>query len=142
MEFEPVLMVWDYYDGPRTGVAEYHGREHYFKCVWDQANNNYSNSFNLSPIETSFLKLAKRHWAIWREWEVRFHSGQAPQETHPGNRGMNPEYDDLEDQLEDIIKNLTRLPRMFNADFRAIPNQDDLPKYVMRNLEARWTVID
>jgi hypothetical protein len=31
---------------------------------------------------------------------------------------------------------------MFNADFRAIPNQDDLPKYVMRNLEARWTVID
>ena len=30
---EPVYMVWDRYDGPRTGIASFQGSSHYFACV-------------------------------------------------------------------------------------------------------------
>ena len=35
MVFERVLMVWDLYDGPRTGLALYNGAAHYFRCEFD-----------------------------------------------------------------------------------------------------------
>ncbi|MGK5047301.1 hypothetical protein ACQ4WP_15580 [Janthinobacterium sp. GB4P2] len=30
--FEPVYMVWDIDDGPRTGLASFRGLPHYFAC--------------------------------------------------------------------------------------------------------------
>jgi hypothetical protein len=37
MTFEAVHAVWDYFDGPRTGLADYRGRPHYFVCKFDTA---------------------------------------------------------------------------------------------------------
>ena len=140
--FEPVLMVWDYYDGPRDGVAEYNGQPYYYKCIWDERADNHSNEFELCPIGSSFLKSATAHWEIFRAWELKFRTGQAPKSTHPDYRGNNLQYDRLDDELKASIKKLTKLPGSFTATFRALPNQDDLPKNVMRNLEANWIKSD
>ena len=138
MTFEPVLMIWDYYDGPRTGLAEYQGSPHYFNCPFDTDKGNYSEMFELSPVDESFLQSAQRQWKIFREWELKFHTGLAEHKTHPGYRGTDDEYDRLEDDLNSRIKKLIQLPNTFSSEFRALPNQDDLPKYVMRDLEANW----
>jgi hypothetical protein len=47
-QFEPVHEVDDYYDGPRTGIAEYHGVRHRFRSVvwppgkaWDSEDDRF-----------------------------------------------------------------------------------------------------
>ncbi len=51
--YETVHNVDDYYDGPREGVADFHGSAHVFQCVWDEAANNWSERFTLSPVAAS-----------------------------------------------------------------------------------------
>ena len=139
--FEPVLMIWDIYDGVRTGLAEYDGRPHYFKCLWDEPNENYSERFELSPIDATFLNAATQQWKIYREWELKFHTGMVTLETHPGHRGTNQKYDELEDEVNLAIKKLVPLKDKFIPKFRALPNQDTLPTGVLRELEVKWNVI-
>jgi hypothetical protein len=50
--FEPVHSVGEYYDGPRTGVADFHGVRHFFRSVgwpagaeWDSEDDR----FELTP---------------------------------------------------------------------------------------------
>ena len=139
MTFEPVLMVWDYYDGPRTGLAHLNGKPHYFKCLWSELDNNYSDKFELSPIDNSFLAIATSNWKHFRKWEVKFHSGLVTVETHPGNRGLNLDYDKRESELEEKIKTLTKIPDSYIPNFRPLPRKEKLPVGVMRDLEATWT---
>jgi len=138
MTFEPVLMIWDIYDGPRTGLAQYKGQPHYFNCLWDEPNDNHSEIFSLSPVDDSFIHSATVQWKIYREWEFKFHTGLVELATHPDNRGINLEYDRLKDELNSRLKKLVELPNNFIPEFRVLPNQDDLPDNVLRNLEASW----
>ncbi|HSH15259.1 MAG TPA: hypothetical protein VLD18_04435 [Verrucomicrobiae bacterium] len=51
-QFEPVHEVDDYYDGPRTGVAEYRGVRHRFRSVvWpaDDGWDSKDDRFELLP---------------------------------------------------------------------------------------------
>ena len=43
--YERVHTVLDYYDGPRKGVADFEGQPHLYECIFDDANDNYSDSF-------------------------------------------------------------------------------------------------
>lgn len=55
---EKVHSVWDFYDGPRTGIADYNGSPHYFACTWDVVSDDYGESYSLSPIDAETLALA------------------------------------------------------------------------------------
>ena len=90
---ERVLMVWDIYDGVRSGVALYRGEPHYFDCEFDDEAGGYTNVFRLWPIDQNLLTQATEQWQIYRSWELRFHSGEVAVETHPGNRGQNARYE-------------------------------------------------
>jgi hypothetical protein len=100
MRFERVLEIWDIYDGPRTGIAEFNGIPHYFECIFDESAGDYSNFFRLSPVSEEFLQYAARKWAIFRSWEARFHRGLVSLETHPGHGKLDPEYDRLRAWLD------------------------------------------
>jgi hypothetical protein len=58
-EFEAVHSVDEYYDGPRTGIADYHGRPHVYRSVYlDHVEwNADEDRFELAPVDggTSFL---------------------------------------------------------------------------------------
>jgi hypothetical protein len=132
------MMIWDFYDGPRTGLAQFNGNPHYFKCLWDESKSNYSENFKLSPIDASFLNAANKNWEHYRKWELKFHNGLIAVETHPGNRGLNLEYDKYEDYLKKRVSKLKSLSDIYTADFRPRPNQEHLPVGVYRELEAYW----
>jgi hypothetical protein len=36
-ELDGVRLLWhnDYWDGPVSGLAEYHGKEYWFQAIWD-----------------------------------------------------------------------------------------------------------
>ena len=134
-----VLAVWDLYDGPRTGIAEYRGNPHYFFCGWDPAADDYSNIFDLSPIDEPTLKLALEQWTIWRSWESDYHAGRVAQDTHPGFGGINLRYDELDLLLKAAVAALP-LPSIqaipqFNPDL----DDSDLSAGVMRPLLVVWS---
>jgi hypothetical protein len=86
MTLERVHMVWDFYDGPRSGLASFRGKPHYFDCEFDRTQDEYSDTYRLWPVDEEFLALATEQWKIYRAWERRFQSGELTVETHPGHQ--------------------------------------------------------
>jgi hypothetical protein len=138
LTFEPVHTVWDYFDGPRTGLADYRGRPHHFVCNFDTASDDYSDLFTLAPVDDETFALALKAWAIWREWEASFHAGAVTQDSHPGFKGNNSIYDGYKAELKERLENASRLQYLVRATFRAIPGAAPMPQGMMRTLEVSW----
>lgn len=80
---EIVYTMTDYYDGPRTGIANFQGQPHIYQCLFDEIIDNYSDIYLLQPIDEETFKLALEDWAIWLRWEVAYAAGQSTIDTHP-----------------------------------------------------------
>src|SRR5262249_53520699 len=100
MAFERVYTVWDYYDGPRTGISAFGGQPHHYECEWNQNKQDYADTFVLTPIDQDTLALAMEQWSIWREWEDAFQRGEVLQSTHPGLPGAHSRYAELDATLK------------------------------------------
>ena len=75
---EIVHTVTDYYDGPRGGVANFGGRPHVYRSLWqDEADEWDADRFELSPITSEVLTLALEDWAIWQRFELAYKTGVA-----------------------------------------------------------------
>ena len=125
--------------GVRTGVADFHGRPHYFRCIF--SNGDYTEQFELQPLEPALFDATKEQWAIYRDWERRFHSGEAPLDTHPGHGGVVPRYDELELTIRAGLAAINGSPKVAHASFRAVANQPDLPDGCLREMEVQWTPV-
>ncbi len=100
---EQVYMVWDIYDGVRSGIADFHGEPHYFESRFSEDIDDFSELFDLKKIDAKTLEIAIEQWAIYRDWEAEFHSGQVSLQTHPGHGGVDERYDELEAELKPRI---------------------------------------
>ena len=132
-----VYMVWDYYDGVRSGIADYDGQPHYFECQFDTDADEFSDRYDLYRISDETLELALEQWAIYRDWELRFHSGSEPHETHPGHGGIDGRYDELERLVRSTIKK-NSISATVDGVFRPIEDQPELPVGCLRELEVDW----
>ena len=137
MAYERVHTVADYCDSPRGGLADYLGQPHLYKSLWDEAADDWAETFELTPVDVETFLLEIERWQIWRAWERAFHSGQAAQESHPGYGGKNARYDELGKLIESRMLSLKPLSVRPTADFRVIPGQE-LPGHMMRELEVEW----
>ena len=81
--YELVFTVTEYYDGPRQGIANFEGEPHFYDCVFDDALDDYSNLFRLTPITPAVFQLALEDWSIWERWELAFNTGKAVRDSHP-----------------------------------------------------------
>jgi hypothetical protein len=79
--FEKVYAVWEIYDGPRTGLANFRGTPHAFSCEWSESDQYFAGTYTLSPISEETLALGLEQWEIFRRWEAAFHSGKVPPQT-------------------------------------------------------------
>ena len=140
MLYEPVLMVWDYWDGPREGLTQYNGQAHYFKCLLDEASDEYTELFTLSPVSASFLKISKKNWEIYKDWERRLHKGLTSLQTHPSKGDECSEYKQLEHRLEIMVNALTPFPHKFKPTFKVINNTNTPISYTMKDYEAMWSI--
>ena len=62
--FEAVFTVRVYYDGPRSGIANYQGKPHFYDCIFDEAKDDYSDEYWLTPIDSATFELAMEDWEI------------------------------------------------------------------------------
>jgi len=134
-------MVWEYYDGPRSGIADFGGEPHYFESGWcdvGDVGDDVDDVFALAPVDAETLALAREQWTIWRAWELAFHSGLVTQETHPGHGGRDARYDELEALLEHRIAVPMNPQVVATASFEADAQGPDLPRGMMRELLVTW----
>jgi len=135
---EHVYMVWDYYDGPVSGIADLNGTPHYFQGIYDEKEQEYSEVFEATPIDDDLLKFALENQAIYREWEIKFQSGLVEKTTHPGNGGQNNRYDELEVLIREKIEALPNPTQILSARFRGIRKHPELPKGILIDFEVQW----
>lgn len=135
---ERVYMVWDIYDGIRSGIADYGGRPHYFQCCFDNQIGDFSEKYDLKPIDLETLRLAEEQWSIYRAWEFKYHSGAELLENHPGGGCVNERYDELEKVLKSRIEK-TSATKKVRASFTPKDHQPTLPKGCLRDMEVDWS---
>jgi hypothetical protein len=83
MAWERVHTVNDYYDGPRRGVAEFHGKPHVYESQFSDIADDYTDRFLLMEIDSELFKLALEDWTIWLRWHAAYQRGEASLDTHP-----------------------------------------------------------
>ncbi|HLJ29056.1 MAG TPA: hypothetical protein VKY85_20265 [Candidatus Angelobacter sp.] len=80
--FENVHVVHEYWDGPRTGIADYGGRPHWFENVFDQEQDDYSEVYWLTPLSDNALRLARQQVELFFRWRQAFGKGEVDLSTH------------------------------------------------------------
>jgi len=135
--YELVHTVRDYYDGPRSGVANFGGSPYFYDCVFDEKIDDYSDVFRLTPIDTETFNLALEDWTIWKKWETAFHLGKTDLSTHPCLPNDRQRHLEIEPILEKRLVTDPALAISRVGKFEPIGNAL-LPKGVMRPLQVKW----
>jgi hypothetical protein len=85
--FQTVHTTEDYYDGPRSGIADFDGQPHYYRSIyldtpqWDPDEDR----FELSPVTPEVLAAAREAAAIFNRWDTI-------QRSTPGFRYTDEEF--------------------------------------------------
>ncbi|HEY4922241.1 MAG TPA: hypothetical protein VII40_19220 [Xanthobacteraceae bacterium] len=88
--------ISDYYDGPRSGIADFDGKPHCYECEFDHAADDYSDIFRLTPIDDRTFQLVMEQWDIWLRWEAAFKAGRTSLDTHPAIPVERMRYEELD----------------------------------------------
>ena len=118
-DYERVLLITNYHDQPRDGVAEVRGKLHYFKCIFDETQDDWTNTYRLRPLASADYDVLLERHEIWRRWaDARVHG--LTQHLPPLDADRE-RYDQLEMQCRSIgqIENakwFTRLGKFRKPD--------------------------
>lgn len=142
MTYELVHTVWDFFDGPRSGIADYAGAPHYFISEYDDDEDDYTGKFLLRPIDAVTFERVKKQWHLFRTWELAFHRGEREKSSHPALPGQDDDYAQLGIEIKSEIDSLSGTPIVVTAVFRSRANQQELPKGMSHELEVEWKLCD
>ena len=135
--YEEVFTILHYYDGPRTGVANFRGQPYFYDCIFDDDKDEYSDLYHLTPLSQNIFELAKEDWVIWKRWETAFHSGQATIESHPALPQDKPRHEEIRTILDSALTTKAALCVTKRGAFERLGSQE-YPKGVMRPWQVRW----
>jgi uncharacterized RDD family membrane protein YckC len=125
----------DFHDGPRSGIADFEGRPHFYESEWDDAENKYASTFRLSPVTPEVLAFALEDWDIWRRWWTAFEEGRTDQETHPALPEDRLRHVELEGLLRDRLRIDPASCIRTYGQFRTVESWDGNG---LAPLEVRW----
>lgn len=95
---ERVLIEFEWYDGPRSGIAEVAGTPSYF------LTDNFVEppeqvTYLTWPVPADVLPLEMEAWQIFVDWNDEYEAGRSSSAEHPGHGGVNARQDELETLL-------------------------------------------
>jgi hypothetical protein len=137
--FEPVYTVTDYYDGPRAGIADCGGAPHDYRSEWDEREEDFEETYTLTPIDAETFVLALEAWSIWLGWEDSYHRGLASLDSHPALPRDRARHDELRELLATrLVANQGNSFRR-RAEFRVVEGSQPRWPGVCAELEVRWS---
>lgn len=134
-----VHLVLNYWDGPREGVADYCGTPHYFRAVFDENRDEWSDVFILSPLDLETFRLVMERHQIWQRWQQAFDSGAVTIDSHPAL----PEETNRSNELAEIIERKTAIDSNTTIRLKGSFEADDRTKLTSdRKWRVCWRPID
>ncbi len=121
--WERVYTVNDFYDGPRLGVANLHGKPHIYEAEFSDELDDYTGSFWLREIDQNLLTLGLEDWAIWLRWEKAYKQGSVSIEGHPALPDDRARHDEISLLIGDQLNAKAGSSVIKLASFRgSVPN--------------------
>jgi hypothetical protein len=121
MRTDRVFTINDYYDGPRLGVAELGGAPHIYEAEFDHSNDEYGETYFLSPISQELLDLVLEDWAIWCRWHEAHKRGEVASETHPALPHERARHEEIKQLIGEKLKSDPSNRRRFKGSFSTPP---------------------
>jgi len=100
---DTVHTVDDYWDGPREGISSFGGKPHAYRCMFDEAADEWSDRFRLIPIGPAALEAALEAWSIWCRWASADRAGLAPKGSHPAMPHERDRYLELKSLVDTAV---------------------------------------
>ncbi len=97
-EFQSVYFIIDWWDGPKSGFADFNSSIHYFERLFDSDKEEWSNSYLLRPVSTEVYALQIESYQIFLDW-VNEKDSKSP---HPLTDHENKRYHEIKRLLEHI----------------------------------------
>lgn len=143
-----VHTVLDNYDGPRSGVADYEGRPHFYRALFSEARDDWdADLFELSPLSPEAFVLAMEDWAIWTRFQAALQQGLISMPLDPEDWGALPEEQERHRQImlrlesELVIDPTKRI--IARGEFRARePQSSGHPPGAIRPLDVHWERVE
>jgi hypothetical protein len=101
---EAVYTVTDYYDGPRRGVADFHGMPHAYESLFDDSEDEGDGTFLLRPLDPPTLALVVEDWELFLRWRRAFDEGRTTLDTHPALPADRPRHDEIKPILDERLR--------------------------------------
>lgn len=140
--WERVHTVFDYYDGPRVGFADFDGMPHAYNSIFREDLDDWDpdGRFELSPVGPEVFALAMEHWEMWLRWADACNTGRTPRSTHPVLPDDRARYDEIHPIVEEAMKIDPARRRVAIGDFRRFPDYrvGFVPKHLVW-YDVRWT---
>src|ERR1700720_1400208 len=134
-DYETVFTVQDYHDGPRSGVANFHGLPHVYTCVFDNKNDEYSDLYVLTPIHQEAFKAALENWEIFLRWRAAFDGGKVSRETYPALPQDKTRYEETKRVFDEALVSQKGIAIRARGDFEVSQQS-----HALRDVLAPWLV--
>jgi hypothetical protein len=138
LRYEQVFTVYDYHDGPRSGVADFHEIPHFYECVFDEKRDDYSEEYVLIPIRPDIFKLAMENWEIFLRWRRAFDSGQVTLSEHPALDCDKDRYVQTRQTIDQALAAGRREATSAKGEFGVV-EKSDRPRDVLTRWQVRWS---
>lgn len=130
------VFFYDWYDGPRTGVANYNNMPHFFESQWKDLSSQEEDIYKVSPIGEGLTELAKEAWEIWKRWDIAYHKGHVDKDTHPYLPEDKVRGEKIKEKLDLELKVNKSNCLNLKASFEIADDQEDIPG--MKKLLVTW----
>jgi hypothetical protein len=132
--WEKVHTVHDFFDRPRSGVADWDGVPHAYKCRWNDAADDWDEIFSLAPLGSAEMAAIMEQWAIWLRWRAAHDAGTlTPEDHHPALARDRARYDALTPTVAQALGTAENGPINATAEFRGCSMG------LLAGSEVRWT---
>lgn len=134
-----ILYSLDWYDGPRSGVADYNGQPHFFESQWADIGTADEDWFKLSPITKEVFEQEIELWGLWKKWKAAYDAGLTEQEYHPFLPADRLRGEELEELQKTQLKLDEESYLIAQADFVSI--KQVLPHAADAEMMVEWTIL-
>ena len=133
-DLDPVYLVFDYWDEPRTGVAGFRGVPQWFENIFDEIRDEYSSEYWLTPIGSDAVETATEMAKIFSRWRVAFDSGKTDRSTHPALPDEKDEYYKLKASLEQHLAARQSMRYKVHGEFKLVDSLSSSG----RTFQVKW----
>ena len=132
--FEPVFTLTEWYDGPRKGIACYHGKPHLYESRWSNLETDLEDTFLLMPLTAEIVALALEDWAIWKRWRAAYDRKEVTLETHPALPPERKRHNEVAVILQTELQIQEEMSFCVQGEFKA-------PETDQYELMVKWNIV-